>query len=130
MNGFSTTIKNPGDKRMLIKDMLRMNASRMPNKNALVMGEKSLSYGQLNIRVNRLSRGMLALSMHKGDRVAVLTHNSIEYYEIYLALSKIGGVMVPFNNLLREREFIRDFSYIRPRFIFFEPEFSPIVTTV
>jgi acyl-CoA synthetase (AMP-forming)/AMP-acid ligase II len=96
----------------------------MPDKTALIMGEKSLTYHQLNRRVNRLSHAMLDQSLRQGDRVAVLTHNSIEYYEIYLALAKIGGVMVPINNLLREKELYRDIDYIRPRFIFFEAEFA------
>ena len=109
---------------MLMRDMLRMTAGRMPDKTALIMGEESLTYEQLNRRVNRLSHAMLGLSFRQGDRVAVLTHNSIAYYEIYLALSKIGAVMVPFNNLLREKEMCRDMDYIRPRFIFFESEFS------
>ena len=109
---------------MLIRDMLRMTAGRVPDKTALIMEEKSLTYDQLNRRVNRLSHAMLDRSLRRGDRVAVLTHNSIEYYEIYLALSKIGGVMVPINNLLREKEMFRDIDYIRPRFIFFEAEFG------
>ncbi len=109
---------------MSMKDVLRMTAGRMPDKIALIMGEKSLTYKELNHRVNRLAHAMLDMSLQYGDRVAVLTHNSIEYYEIYHALCKVGAVMVPFNNLLREQELYRDFEYIRPRFIFFEAEFA------
>ncbi len=112
---------------MSMKEMLRMTAGRVPDKTALIMGEKSLTYEQLNHRINRLAHALLDMSLQQGDRVAVLTHNSIEYYEIYLALCKIGGVMVPFNNLLREQELYRDFEYIRPRFIFYEAEFAGMV---
>lgn len=112
---------------MLMRDMLRMTAGRMPDKTALIMGEKSITYEQLNRRVNQLAHAMLDMSLRQGDRVAVLTHNSIEFYEIYLALCKIGGVMVPFNNLLREKELVRDVDYIQPRFIFFEAEFTEMV---
>jgi long-chain acyl-CoA synthetase len=109
---------------MAMRDMLRMTARRMPGKIALIMGDKSLTYSELNRRVNQLAHALLDMNLQRGDRVAVLTHNCIEYYEIYLALCKIGGVMVPFNNLLLEEELYRDFSYIRPRFIFFEAEFA------
>jgi long-chain acyl-CoA synthetase len=112
---------------MLLKDMLRMTAGRVPDKPALIMGDKTLTYNELNLRVNRLAHALLDMHLRKGDRVAVLTHNCIEYYEIYLALCKIGGVMVPFNNLLREKEFLRDFEYIKPRFVFFEEEFTGTV---
>ncbi|MBI5521149.1 MAG: long-chain-fatty-acid--CoA ligase [Desulfarculus sp.] len=112
---------------MTMGEVLRRSAARVPHKTALVMGDKSLTYDQLNRRVNRLAHALLGLSLQPGDRVAVLTHNSIEFYEIYLALCKTRGVMVPFNNLLRPRELTRDLGYIRPRFIFFQPEFGEVV---
>ena len=112
---------------MTMGEVLRRTAARMPDKTALVMDEKSLTYAQLNNRVNRLAHALLGLGLEPGDRVAVLTHNCIEYYEIYLALCKARGVLVPFNNLLRQRELARDMAYIRPRFIVFQAEFGPIV---
>lgn len=109
---------------MLIKDMLRLSACRTPDKPALIMQERSLTYDRLNRRVNRLAHALLDLSLRKADRVAVLTHNCIEFFEIYLALAKIGAVMVPFNNLLREKELVRDFGYIEPRFLFFSSDLA------
>lgn len=109
---------------MAMKDVLRITAARVPDKAALIMEERVVTYGALNRRVNQLAHALLALDLQKGDRVAVLVHNGIEYYEIYLALCKIGGVMVPINNLLRERELHRDLSYIEPRFIFFDAAFK------
>ena len=112
---------------MTMGDVLRRTAARVPDKTALIMGEDSLTYRQLNRRVNRLANALLGLSLKKGDRVAVLTHNGIPYYECYLALCKSGGVMVPYNNLLRDRELARDLAYIRPRFIICASEFAPRV---
>ncbi|BBO81208.1 acyl-CoA synthetase [Desulfosarcina ovata subsp. sediminis] len=109
---------------MAMKDVLRLSAARVPNKTALILDEKSLTYAQLNQRVNQLASAMLKMDLKHGDRVAVLVHNCIEYFEIYMALCKIGGVMVPINNLLKMNELQRDLSYIAPRFIFFAEEFS------
>ncbi|GAB6906680.1 AMP-dependent synthetase [Desulfosarcina cetonica] len=115
---------------MAMKDVLRLSAAKVPNKPALILDEKSLTYAQLNQRVNQLAHAMLKMDLKRGDRAAVLVHNCIEYFEIYMALCKIGGVMVPINNLLRMNELQRDLSYIAPRFIFFAEEFSKKVDTL
>ena len=108
---------------MAMKDVLRTTATRLPNKTAFIMGDTAITYEWFNRRVNRLAHAMLEMGLQKGDRVAVLVHNSIEFFEIYMALCKIGGVMVPINNLLREKELLRDFSYLKPRYVFFDAEF-------
>ncbi len=115
---------------MNMGEILRRTASRVPDKPALVMGERSVTYDQFNRRVNRLAHGLLEMGLTKGDRVAVMTHNSIEYFEIYLALCKTGGVMVPVNNLLRARELGQLAAYIRPRFLVYESEFEDTVQSV
>lgn len=115
---------------MNMGEVLRRTVGRVPDKTALILDDQSLTYDQLNRRVNRLAHALLEMDLQKGDRVAVLTHNSIEYYEIYLALCKAGGVMVPFNNLLRERELVRDMAYVRPRFLFYQSEFGPMAAKV
>lgn len=115
---------------MNIGDMLRRSAERLPDKPALIMGEASLTYGQFNRRANRLANALMAQGLKKGDRVAVLTNNCIEFFEIYLALCKSGGVMVPINNLLRLGEMNRIVDYIEPRFIIYHRDFQELVTQV
>ncbi|MFH1061079.1 MAG: long-chain-fatty-acid--CoA ligase [Pseudomonadota bacterium] len=115
---------------MTMGDILRRTAGRTPDKTALIMEQSSLTYGQLNRRVNRLAHALLAQGLQTGDRVAVYTHNCLEFYEIYLALCKSGGVLVPINNLLREHELTRDLAYVRPRFIIYQAEFAPMVAKV
>ena len=112
---------------MAMGDIVRRTAKRFPNRTALILGEDSLTYDEFNRRVNRLAHGFLGLNLAKGDRVAVLSHNSIEFFEVYMALCKSGGVMVPINNLLRERELSQIFGYIKPRFVVFSADFSDTV---
>lgn len=115
---------------MRMGDVLRRTASRVPDKPALIMGEESLSYGELNRRVNQLANALLAQGLGKGDRVAVLTNNCMEFFEIYLALCKAGGVLVPINNLLRLGELNQIMAYMRPRFIFYHKDFQELVLAV
>lgn len=64
---------------------------------ALIQGERTLNWDQLNRACNRIAQGLQALGIRKGDRVAIAGFNSIEWMEAYLAASKLGAVPVNVN---------------------------------
>ncbi len=76
---------------------LKVNAKKFPATVALKDARRSLTYPELNRRVNRLAHALLAMGLVKGDKVAVLMENSIEIVEAYLATAKTGIVIVPIN---------------------------------
>ncbi len=84
--------------------ILKINAKKFPNTVALKDKERSITYPELNGRVNKLSHSLLSLGLSKGDKVAVLLENSIEIVEVYLATAKTGLVIVPINFRLVDRE--------------------------
>ena len=94
-----------------------------PSKVAVISNGDPFTYAQLNSRVNRLSNLFLDRGIKKGDRVGVLLRNCLEYIEIFFALSKIGGILVPLNWRLAipELEFIMQDS--GTDFIIFEDDF-------
>ena len=77
--------------------ILKVNAKKFPGTVALKDRERSLTYPEVNRRVNQLAHGLLGLGLRKGDKVAVLLENSIEIIEAYLATAKTGIVIVPIN---------------------------------
>jgi fatty-acyl-CoA synthase len=87
-------------------DIVRRHAlpERFRDKVALVQGTRRVTYGELNRHVNRIANALLALGVERGDRVAVLGRNSVEYCAIYFALAKAGAVMVPLNFRYRPGE--------------------------
>jgi fatty-acyl-CoA synthase len=48
---------------------------------------RSLTYAQWHARKNRLANALLGLGLAKGDRVALLAYNCVEWMEIYAALA-------------------------------------------
>ena len=78
----------------------RVNEGRV----AVHFGERAITYEELDERSDRLASGLLRKGFRKGDRAAVMMHNRPEWIEIFFALAKLGGVLVPVNHLLRERE--------------------------
>lgn len=59
--------------------------------------ERTLSFGQWNARARRLANALAGLGLSKGDRVAVLAYNRLEWAEIYAACAKAGLIAVPIN---------------------------------
>jgi len=93
---------------------------------ALVEVERGrrFTYGQLNLRCNRIANALRARGVAKGTRVALLMMNGVEYLESYLACAKLGAVMVPLNWRLvpDELEFIlKDSGAVA---LIFDPEFD------
>jgi len=59
--------------------------------------KRALSYAQWDERASRLANALLGLGLVKGDRVALLAYNAVEWLEIYVALARAGLVAVPIN---------------------------------
>ncbi|MBI5569557.1 MAG: long-chain-fatty-acid--CoA ligase [Desulfomonile tiedjei] len=112
---------------MGVGNVLRRCAFNFPNKLALISKDRRITYADLNRRVNCVANSLVKMGLKKGDRVAVLLHNCPEFIELYFACAKSGGTFVPINNLLKQKEFLQIFEYIRPRFFIFDEEFIEIV---
>ncbi len=68
---------------------------------------RRVSFGELDERVHRLANGLLRCGLSKGDRVAVLSKNCIEYFEIYYACARVGLIAQPLNWRLAAPELLR-----------------------
>lgn len=90
--------------RPLSIDILTMQSVARVDKPALICGDRSLSFAELNARANRLANVLISLGVKVGDRVAIMVHNSIEGIEVGAACTKIKAIQVPVNYRLRERE--------------------------
>jgi fatty-acyl-CoA synthase len=66
--------------------------------------ERSMTFHQWNARACRLANALLGLGLSKGDRVAILAYNTVEWVEIYAAAAKAGLVAVPVNFRLVGKE--------------------------
>ena len=91
-----------------IGEIVNVNASKYPDKLALKDAKKQLTFKELNERTNRLANGILNSGIKKGDKVAILSNNCIEFMELYVAAAKGGFIIVPLNFRLHPD----DLSYI------------------
>ena len=91
---------------MVIGEIISRNARRYPDKVALIFGNNKRTFKELNDRANSLLNGLLDMRVGKGDRVAILADNCLEYSEVYCAIAKGGVVIVPVNCRLNPPELL------------------------
>lgn len=97
---------------LVLTGFLDRAAELYAGKTAAVDGERTVTYGELQYRVNQLSNGLKALNVKKGDKVAYLSPNAVEMLEGFYGVFQLGAVMTPLNTRLtaEDYEFILNHS--------------------
>ena len=102
-----------------IVDCIRVHATEVPNRLAIVAEAGSVTYGQLVPKVDRLARRLLKLGIKKGDIVGVLSYPRIDAYELHLALISIGAIWLGINPKYKYPEMEYITADARPVALFF-----------
>ncbi len=92
------------DRPAHVDAMLREVVARHPEGAALVLGERRSSYRALDELVGNVAGNLAACGFAKGDRLAVLLGNGIEFVLAVLAAARIGVIAVPMNTRQRKPE--------------------------
>ena len=82
---------------MNLKLMLEEAVRKYAGKTAVTLGDRRLSYAELDEASNKVANALIGIGIGKGDRVAMLLPNSPEFVAIYFGIVKIGGIVVPLN---------------------------------
>ena len=77
--------------------MLDEIVERHPDKDALVHLERGFrcNYRRLGFDAEQIARGMIALGLGKGDRIALWAPNIPEWITAFLGIAAIGAIIVP-----------------------------------
>lgn len=77
-----------------------------PDREALIFPgpNKRYTWAELNDEADRLARGLMALGVTKGDRVALWAGNVPKWLTVMYAAAKIGAVLVTVNTHYRQQE--------------------------
>ncbi|WP_155394281.1 non-ribosomal peptide synthetase, partial [Xanthomonas albilineans] len=78
-----------------VHELFEAQVVRDPSAIAVVQGEVSLTYAELNARANRLAHYLRGLGVRPDDRVAICVQRSVEMVVAVLAVLKAGGAYVP-----------------------------------
>lgn len=114
---------------MFVGDYLGRRAIYTPNQLAVVdagkMPHRSFTYSELNHRADRLANWLRdGAGIQKGDRVAILAHNGVEYLDALFACGKLGAILVCLNWRLHWRELQGLLEQTRPAVLIYSGEFA------
>jgi long-chain acyl-CoA synthetase len=80
---------------------------RTPDKVAVIFDDELVSYQELARQISSLSKGLIDAGVKKGDHVAVLLPNGVEFVVLMIAAANIGVVLVPNNMTIGELALLR-----------------------
>ncbi|GCL71561.1 long-chain acyl-CoA synthetase [Paenibacillus naphthalenovorans] len=97
-----------------------------PSKEVIYDRSRRLTYQELREESIQLAASLQDLQVEKGDRVAVCLPNWHEFVVIYLALSHLGAILIPFNTRYRQEEVEYILSNSGAKLVFCTDEFGGV----
>lgn len=110
--------------------IIERNARFFPQRTALVCGDRRLTHAQYAARVERLAHGLHTRGLQRGERLAILAMNGIEYLEVYGAAEWSGVVLVTVNWRLAAAEIEWILDHAKPRALVFEAQYAAMVESL
>jgi fatty-acyl-CoA synthase len=87
-----------------LAQQLALTAAAHPDREALVFGDRRLTWAQTQAEVRRFACALRAKGVERGDHVAVWVPNHIEWILLWLAANSIGAVIVAVNTRYKTEE--------------------------
>src|SRR5919202_1315658 len=93
------SVRRPKSKHLA--DLLEEMAAEVPDQEFVVFGETRLTYRAFEQRVASVAKGLHALGVRPGSRVALLMSNRIEWLEVSFAAHQLGATLAPLSTFYR-----------------------------
>ncbi len=113
-----------------IADLYESLADAIPDRLALVSGDRRLSYAELDARSNRLAHALAARGIGPGQHVGLYLHNGNEFVEGMLAAFKLRAVPININYRYVDDELSYLFENAHLVAVIYQREFAPRVRAV
>ncbi|MCB1848740.1 MAG: acyl-CoA synthetase [Halieaceae bacterium] len=97
-------------KHFNIADMFELVADKVPERVALVCGDRRVTYAKLESRANQLAHYLAGQGVRAGDHVGLYLYNCNEYLEAMLACFKLRAVPINVNYRYVQEELLYIFT--------------------
>lgn len=87
-----------------LNDLFSEVCTKYPNNRAVTCNDETVTYKEIELYVNNLAGSLSGLGVKKGDRVAVIMPNLIQYPIAIFAIMQIGAIVVNINPLYTDHE--------------------------
>jgi 3-oxocholest-4-en-26-oate---CoA ligase len=113
-----------------LADLFEGVADAVPDREALICGERRLTYRELDERANRLAHYLASQGIGQGDHIGLYLHNCTEYIEASLAAYKLRAVPININYRYVEAELAYLFDNADLVALVHHREFAPRIAVV
>ena len=113
-----------------LADLFEIVADTVPDRLALVAGDRRVTYGELDGRATRLAHVLAGRGVERDAHVAIISWNRSEWVEAMLALYKIAAVPINVNYRYTAPEIAHMLENSDSRFVVCEPEFTDVLDDV
>lgn len=123
--------------------LVEINPERLPDKNitwheyslieTAAENEKyrrEITWRDFDIKANRFANLLFTRGVKKGDKIAILLMNCLEWLPIYFGILKTGAIVVPMNYRYSSDEIKYCLDLADVRMLIFGPEFTERVTAI
>jgi acyl-CoA synthetase (AMP-forming)/AMP-acid ligase II len=111
-------------------DLFEHTVDVIPDRTALICGETTRTFAELEANTNRLAHHLLAGGLEPDDHIGIYAANSIEWIEAMVAIFKIRAVPININYRYVEDELRYLFDNADLKGLVYREEFGPRVAHV
>jgi long-chain acyl-CoA synthetase len=78
---------------------IAQHAKAFPGKRAVVCEGKTRGWAEFDQRISTIARTLAGMGVGKGDKIAILAANSVEYLETFMGGLRAGACVVPLSTM-------------------------------
>ena len=113
-----------------VPEQIRDRARLHPLDVAIACEGQSRTWGDFDRAIDAISHHLRSIGVRKGDRVALLAINSIEYAEAYFAALRAGAVVVPLSTMVAGDALHRMLEDAAPKALFVSSAFRTVIESM
>jgi len=103
------------------------HAKDFPEKRAVVCESRARAWGEFDKRVNKVARTLGQMGVGKGDKIAILAANSIEYLETFMGGLRTGACVVPLSTMAAADALEKMLDDCDAKVLFLSDQYRPLV---
>lgn len=116
--------------RSTVGVLLAEQARIRPDAIVVEDARQSLTFAAFNQRVNRLANALAARGVVRGERVAILAENRVEYVELEFACAKLGAIVAALNWRLARDELDHCMALAAPKVAIVSPRHADALSAL
>jgi len=113
-----------------IAHLLEKATAKNVDRPLFIFEGERLSYAEVNRRVNKVANSLKGLGVKKGEKVGLMLPNGLEFPITWLAIAKLGAVMVPINTKYQEHDLLYVINDSEASCMIIHQDFLPILEKV